>query len=404
MQGVSSLKLPEKWQDTSLADLGDAKETQIGEESAGLRRAGSLIASLERELSEARRTLEIVLDAVTGCVEIIDRNFRIVAANQASAAFWGLPLGNLVGKHCYAIHAGRTRPCKNCPTAEAFRSGKSVTAIHRRSRWDGKIVRRRTTAYPLTDEHGRVIRTINFSMDTGKHVQQETTTLQSARLSAVAELATGVAHEINNPLTAIIGNAQLLLRDLDMDDPNYAAARTIERAGLRAKAIVQHLLRFSRQEEYSFQHTDINASIRNALSAVSQQFQQAGIRVVAELAADLPPIWASASHLENAWVNLLLNARDALMRAGERREVHIVSSLSSDGRCIRVLIRDTGCGIPPEHLGRLFEPFFTTKEPNEGAGLGLYACYEIIAAHNGTIQVESQPGEGATFCISLPVR
>ena len=269
---------------------------------------------------------------------------------------------------------------------------------------DGEIVRRRTTSHPLKDEHGRVVRAINLSMDTSMRAQQEATVRQSARLSAVGELAAGIAHEINNPLTAIIGNAQLILRDLDPDDPNHGAARTIERAGLRAKKVIGHLLRFSQQEDYDFKQADVNVSLWAALSTISPRLQRASIRIVTDLAADLPRIVASAKHLETAWVNLLLNARDAIVRGQGEGRIVVVSSPSTDNHWVTVSVRDTGCGIPAEHTERLFQPFFTTKEPNEGVGLGLYACYEIVAAHNGTIQVESQPGEGTTFCVSLPVR
>ena len=360
-------------------------------------------AALQRELSMARRSLGTVLEAVPYCVEIVDSNFRIVVANKAASDYLGLAPGELLDQRCYAIHAERTAPCPDCPVAEALHTGEPATATHRRSKSNGEIVHRRTAAHPLKDEYGRVVRVAKLSVDVGAGTEQENSVPHTARLSSVSELAVGVAHRINNPLTAIIGNAQLMLRDLSPDDPNHGAARTIERAGLRAKAVIGHLLEFSQQQDYDFGEVDVNVSLWAALTAISPQLQQNNVRIVTDLAADSPRIVASAKHLHVVWENLLLNARDAIERGQGEGKITIVSSPSPDGRQAVVFIRDTGCGIPAESMDKLFEPFFTTKDPNADTGLGLYSCYVIVTAHKGSIEVESQPGEGTTFSVSLPI-
>ncbi|MFQ5875326.1 MAG: GAF domain-containing protein, partial [Dehalococcoidia bacterium] len=224
---------------------------------------------------------------------------------------------------------------------------------------------------------------------------------QSAKLSAIGELAAGVAHEINNPLTTIIGDAQLLLREMKPGQPGYESATAIERAGWRASKVVRNLLSFSRREEYDFAPTDINDTIESALSLIAYQIERANIRIDKELPSDLPLVLASAHHLEEVWINLLLNARDAIPK-GQEGEIHIASRLDEQNRSVQVLVSDNGCGIPPEHLGKIFEPFFTTKDPGKGTGLGLYISYNIIEQHHGSIQVESEVGEGTTFTVTLP--
>jgi signal transduction histidine kinase len=230
----------------------------------------------------------------------------------------------------------------------------------------------------------------------------EATLIQSAKLSAVGELAAGVAHEISNPLTAVIGNAQLLLAALNPADPYHASAQLIERAALRADKVVRNLLNFSRQEEYRFAPTDINRSIEEALALLGSQLERSHIRVTKNLAKNLPLVTASASHLQTVWTNLLLNARDAIVK-GRAGRIRITTHYDQAKRVVQVFFVDNGAGIAQSDLPRIFEPFFTTKPRGQGTGLGLYVSYMIIDQHRGTLQVQSEEGKGSTFIVTLPV-
>jgi signal transduction histidine kinase len=225
---------------------------------------------------------------------------------------------------------------------------------------------------------------------------------QSAKLSAVGEFAAGIAHEIRNPLTTIIGDAQLLMADMKPDQPEYASLKAIERSGQRASKVIRNLLAFSRQEEYELAATDINGTIDSALSLIAYQIERSHITITKDLAKDLPPVPASTHHLEEAWINLLINARDAIP-AGQRGEIRVTSRLDGLGKAVQVLISDNGIGIPEENLDRVLEPFFTTKDISEGTGLGLYITYKIIDRHNGTIELDSEVGKGTTVTVILPV-
>jgi signal transduction histidine kinase len=225
---------------------------------------------------------------------------------------------------------------------------------------------------------------------------------QSAKLSAIGEFAAGIAHEIRNPLTTIIGDAQLLMVNMKPGQPEYESLKAIERSGKRASKVIGNLLSFSRQEEYELTPIDINGSSDSALSLIAYQIERANVSIIKDLAADLPLVPASIHHLEEAWINLLINARDSIP-AKQKGEIRITSRPDGSGKAVRVLISDTGVGIPKDNLDRVFEPFFTTKDVNEGTGLGLYITYKTIERHNGRIEIDSEEGKGTTVTVTLPI-
>lgn len=225
---------------------------------------------------------------------------------------------------------------------------------------------------------------------------------QTAKLSAIGELAAGIAHEIRNPLTTIIGDAQLLMQDVKPGQAGYESLEAIERSGQRASKVIRNLLSFSRQEEYELTRIDINESIDRALSLIAYQIERSNISIIKDLAADLPLVPASPHHLEEIWINLVLNARDSIP-AKQRGEIRIASWLDGSGTAVQVLVSDNGCGIPEANLERVFDPFFTTKDVNEGTGLGLYITYNIVERHNGLIEIDSEEGKGTTVTVTLPI-
>jgi len=359
------------------------------------------LAEMERRVSDVWKMLEVAFDTTQDCVEIIDREYCVLQVNQASLNLWGLTPMELIGRHCYKVHYEANEPCVDCPATQVFRSGLPFSVALEGASGREHLSRWQVTSYPLKDEHGRVTRVVNFAANLSKKRWHEALTLQAVRLSAVECLAAGIAHQINNPLTAILGNAQLLLREFDPSDSAWAALQTIERAGLRTGAIVETLLSFSHQGEYSFTKTDVNKTIQDALGMISHQVRRGGTGFIMDLADNLPLICASAPHLETVWMNLLLNARDAI---GEDRdgEIRVITERSEDRKWIRIYISDNGEGIPPERMDRVFEPFFTTKENSGGIGLGLFICYSVATRHRGRIEVDSRRGKGSTFRVSLP--
>jgi C4-dicarboxylate-specific signal transduction histidine kinase len=224
---------------------------------------------------------------------------------------------------------------------------------------------------------------------------------RTERLSAAGEVAAGVAHQINNPLTAIIGRIHLLLKNLESNAPGYDSLVAIQEAAEQAGAVVQRMLNLARSTPYVMQPTDLNASIQNSISLVRAQIGP-GVRLVSALATQLPAVNASKEHLGDVWVNLILNAGDALAES-ENGTLRIASRHDTKDHTVEVIVEDNGHGVPPEILDRIFDPFFTTKQ--YGTGLGLSVCDDVVARHGGSIKVDSAgiSDHGTKFTVTLPV-
>jgi signal transduction histidine kinase len=223
--------------------------------------------------------------------------------------------------------------------------------------------------------------------------------VESQKLAAVGQLGAGVAHEINNPLTGILGAAQLLLDAAPPGEDRELLAR-IEALARRCRDVTQNLLRFSQQRaEPEFEDLDLNRVVRDGLTLVEGQLQAAGLSVTLDLPEPPPRVRGDAGHLGQVLLALLSNARTACAPRGRGT---IAISTRRIGDEVLLAVRDDGKGIAPEHLPRIFEPFFTTKDQWSNVGLGLSVSYRIVAEHGGRILVESTPGEGSTFTVALP--
>ncbi len=247
-----------------------------------------------------------------------------------------------------------------------------------------------------------------------KQKMERTQLIQSEKLAALGQLAAGVAHEINNPLTAISMNAAFLIDGIKGDEKKLEKLRTIEREADRAAAIVKSLLAFSRKSPDEKRETArLDDVMEEILKTIEHQLSLRNIGVVRDFAGDLPNVRINANQMQQVFLNLINNARDAMgdegkitirmsVKDGAEERRRNVSRLKEGRRMLLIEFSDTGQGIPAENLSRLFMPFFTTKEPGKGVGLGLYVSRSIVVNHGGEIEVESRPGEGATFRITLP--
>jgi signal transduction histidine kinase len=223
---------------------------------------------------------------------------------------------------------------------------------------------------------------------------------QSERLASIGVLAAGVAHEINNPLGGILALTSLALEDLPAGDPRRENLEEVVRQTNRCGEIVRHLLEFSRQGRVRVAAIDLAELLGKTLALLERQSIFHNVRVVRELDAELPLVVADASQLQQVFVNVLINAVQAM---AERGTLLLGSRHDAARREVVLTFRDTGCGIPPEALDHVFDPFFTTKESGQGTGLGLSIAYGIVSRHHGNIAVESEVGRGTTVTIRLPV-
>jgi two-component system, NtrC family, sensor kinase len=222
--------------------------------------------------------------------------------------------------------------------------------------------------------------------------------VQADKLSSIGLLAAGVAHEVNTPLAVISTYAQMLAKQISGDEQKFKLLDKIAKQTFRASEIVNSLLSFSRTSPTEFVEVDLNKVIRETLTLIEHQLQKVSVEVKLNLEPGLPPVKANSGKLQQVFLNLFLNARDAMESGGTLA----IRTWNEDGFA-RIDVSDTGQGIPPEHLERIYDPFFTTKGARKGTGLGLSVTYGIVREHGGTIGVESRPGAGARFHVELPL-
>ncbi len=224
--------------------------------------------------------------------------------------------------------------------------------------------------------------------------------IQSEKLSAVGEFVAGVAHELNNPLAAVMGFSEMLKND-HVEEKHRRHVELIFKSAERCQKIVQSLLSFARRQQPERKPVQPNKLIEDVLEMVAYPLRTSNVKVISHLSPKLPLILADGHQIQQVVLNIINNARQAIeAHEGSGR---ITLTTNNDAKMVRIVIHDNGPGIPPENLRRIFDPFFTTKEVGKGTGLGLSLCYGIIHEHGGNIIAESRPGEGATFTIELPV-
>ncbi len=248
----------------------------------------------------------------------------------------------------------------------------------------------------VTREMSHIGRLIIFD-DVTEREELERRLVQADKLSSIGLLAAGVAHEVNTPLAVISTYAQMLAKQISGDEQKARLLEKIARQTFRASEIVNSLLSFSRVSPTAFDEVGLNRVIEETLVLVEHQMAQCGIRVELDLEGHLPAVRANVGKLQQVFLNLFLNARDAMESGGTLR-----IETRSDGEAVRIEVADTGAGIPAENLGRIFDPFFTTKAGRKGTGLGLSVTYGIVREHGGRIEVASQPGQGTCFQIDFP--
>ncbi|NQU15604.1 MAG: hypothetical protein HQ561_15730 [Desulfobacteraceae bacterium] len=270
------------------------------------------------------------------------------------------------------------------------------------------------TQHLLEDHHQQLLdseKRYRTAYETLKETQSQL--IQSGKLAALGGLAAGVAHELNQPLMVARTNAQLALRGLDKQalSPEELRERIqpIEKSTKRMMSIINHLRNFSRQSQKEFPPVDVNSVLKDCFLMIGEQLRLHNVDVKLEFAERLPKVMGNANHLEQVFLNVIANAKDAVLEARTEENamgvIEVVTGVFGKEReWVEVLVRDTGRGITGKDLDRIFEPFFTTKEVGKGTGLGMSISHGIVKEHGGAIEVpETGPG-GTVFRVCLPVR
>jgi signal transduction histidine kinase/CheY-like chemotaxis protein len=351
------------------------------------------------EILNSRNTLRTFFDNIPTCVYIIERSYTILAINSRRSNRVGKEPNELVGGKCYEKLFGNSVPCALCRVAEAF---DGVPAVRNLREWGPKetFTHWEITTIPIRENTDLINRAIVFDEDITEKWVLEAGLIQSEKMASIGQLAANVAHEINNPLAAIIANAQLMLRDLpDADEDTIEALKLIETAGVRAAKIVGGLLESARKEKREeFEEISLNKTIQDAISMVNFEIKNRLITVNLELDNKMPNIFADKNKLIGIWVNLIHNALGAI----ESSKGVISISTRYEKHEYRIAFSDNGKGILPEYQEQIFKPFFTTKGVGKGTGLGLYVSLQVIKEHHGEMHFETKPNKGTKFIIILP--
>ncbi len=273
---------------------------------------------------------------------------------------------------------------------------------------DGTLVYTEDSIFPMRDEEGEIIgfRGISRDVTERKRAEEERKQLEqkaqfSSRLASVGELASGVAHEINNPLTAVIGYAHLLLDRKDIPGDIRRDIEVINEGAQRVAGIIKKLLVFARQARPERTYVDINEIINTTLELRAYSLQSNNVKVILQFDPDLPMTVADPGQLQQVFLNLIMNAETEVKSVHGGGRLAIKTERAGDS--LRVSFKDNGLGIAKENLERIFNPFFTTRRIGQGTGLGLSVCHGIVTEHKGRIWAESQLGKGATFVVEMPI-
>jgi PAS domain S-box-containing protein len=360
----------------------------------------SLYARLEEKIVEFERLKEFnenIVESINVGIFAIDLNDRIESWNAQMEAMYAFSRAEALGQELRSVF-----PLEFIEALEGFGSDPGVHHLYkfRLTTRAGELRTANIAIAPLLSRDFVPVGRIVLVDDITERVTLETQLAQADKLSSIGLLAAGVAHEINTPLAVISSYAQMLAKQLRGDARLSPVLDKITQQSFRAAEIANGLLNFSRTSTTEFRSTDLNQVVRDTLSLLEHQFKTAQILVELELADELPSIHGNPGKLQQVFLNLLLNAKDAMPGGGRLRITTLVNGH------VEAVISDSGSGIAPEHLKRIYDPFFTTKNlpgDRRGTGLGLSVSYGIIQEHAGKIHVESAIGAGTTFHLEFPL-
>lgn len=355
----------------------------------------------QEQTAQERDKLRAIIDSMVEGVIFVDNEARISLCNESAERMWGATAEQLLA-----------RPVHQCPPSElrsklvdileqAKRKPGFITS-HSLELRDGRCLASYSTVH---SQDGRYLGLVLLSLDISERVdlQQERTRLrdqlfQQEKMVLIGQIAASVAHELNTPLGTILLRVQLVEQQTQ-DDGDLSDLKVIESEAQRCRRIIDSLLGFSRRSEGIVSKASVDSLIQESRSLVEHDLSLKDISLQVDNADDGAAVRVDANQIHQVLLNLVTNAADAMPNGGR---LHIKTQLLSDENMVEIEVVDDGCGMEPDVLGRAFDPFFTTKERGKGTGLGLAICQRIVEEHEGTIEIQSQPGQGTTVSIRLP--
>jgi PAS domain S-box-containing protein len=356
---------------------------------------------IKKRLHEEEEFVRRLVASFPDIIAVLDREARFTFVSPRIEDVLGEPPEEYVGESLGARAHADDRP----KLAEIFGKVMGGQKGHiqiefRTMHADGNWRTLRASAGPLFDEAGTITGVVASARDVTESKLSEQQLMQKEKLTSMGQMMAGVAHELNNPLTAILGISDLL-RERATDDSTRRQVEIILNQARRAAAIIQNLLAFSRPATQGRAKLKVEEVVQKALQLQQVALQQKNISVEFSAPSDLPPIEGEVRLLTQVFSNLIVNAEQAISSVRDRGTLRI--SLARNEAIVSATFADDGAGIQPENIGKIFDPFFTTKRPGGGTGLGLTICLALVKEHGGSIEVQSSPGAGATFRVLLPV-
>ena len=363
---------------------------------------GRLYASLQQKVAEYERLKDFnenIVESINVGIMALDMEDRIESWNAQMEVMYAMPRWQTLTQPVRGIF-----PPEFVEEFYRVRQNAGINNLYkfRLQTPAGETRTVNVAIAPLVTRKFQVIGRLVIMDDITERVELEGQLSQADKLSSIGLLAAGVAHEVNTPLAVISSYTQMLAKQLQGDPQKSGLLEKITRQTFRASEIVNNLLNFSRTSGTEFANVDINKVITDTLALLEHQFKTAKIHVQSDLTAGISPIQGNPGRLQQVFLNLFLNAKDAMPGGGK------LNVATTNGDMVSVRVSDTGSGIAPEHIQRIYDPFFTTKTApkegqNRGTGLGLSVTYGIIQEHAGKIRVESDPGAGTTFALDFPM-
>ncbi len=392
--------IPDK--ETSLLLLRDATEEKELEEQ-------------KKAIEEEHRRLALVIEQTTEAVVITDVDGNIVYINPAFEKITGYRAEEVLGQNPRILQSGEHSKEFYKELWDTILSGKTWKGTFKNKRKDGSIFYESAIIFPIYDEKGKIKFFAGLKRDITEEILLRERLEQSQKMEAIGRLTGGITHDFNNFLTVINGYADLLLNKSAYDDPNYKIYEGIKTAGEKSKSLVKQLLAFSRKQIFATEIIDVNFLIENFKKMIKRMISE-DIEISIELSKNIPMIKADPTQIEQILINLVINARDAIIaHGGKERKIKIATKsininenfaklhgIETKGEFVVISVSDTGHGIRKKDLQKIFEPFFTTKEKGKGTGLGLSTVYGIVKQNGGFINVYSEPGKGAIFNVYWP--
>jgi two-component system NtrC family sensor kinase len=322
-------------------------------------------------------------------------DYEILRFNKAVIENYQTDHKELMGKKCYEAYYQRSFPCERCPVSATLETRQPASSVLKPLDGDKTL---RIFSYPILDEKRDLVSVIEYVRDITEEQRLQEQLIQSEKLAGIGILASGAAHEINNPLSGIIGMAEIALETETVQNKDYLM--DILRCGQRINEIVKGLrsyYRTAKKEEQAL--VDMNEVLEDSLKMVRLAIKTSAVEVIKRF-QPIEKIEANVGEIQHIFTNLITNAFQAMERKGGK----LILSTRSLKDSVEIKVTDEGMGIPQKYIGHIFDPFFTTKEPGEGMGLGLNIVYRIVTKYKGTIDVESKERIGTTFTIKFPIR